>query len=218
MPEIKEMWVRSLGWGHPLEEGVATHSSIVAWRIPWTEEPGRLQSMESQRVRHDWSDLACMHSISTVNISISISQFILLPSFTPWWPYICSLGLCLYFCFVKMITLFFSESTLYALIYSICFSPTDLLYSIWQSLGQSTIHVSTKDPISFLFNGWVTFCCIYVPHFLYHSYFFKLLPQLKVCLPGSLNLRSWYLCALIPLWEHHPRARPPSYLHLLRGK
>ena len=47
------MWVQSLGREDPLEEGVATHSSILAWKILWTEEPGRLQSMESQRVRHD---------------------------------------------------------------------------------------------------------------------------------------------------------------------
>ena len=42
---------------------MATHSSILAWRIPWSEEPGGLQSMELQRVRHDWSDLACMHAV-----------------------------------------------------------------------------------------------------------------------------------------------------------
>ena len=47
-----ETWVRSLGWEDPLEKGKATHSSILAWRIPWTEEPGRLQSMGSQRVKH----------------------------------------------------------------------------------------------------------------------------------------------------------------------
>ena len=46
-------WVRSLGWEDPLEEGMTTHSSILAWRIPWTEEPGRLPSMGSQRVGHD---------------------------------------------------------------------------------------------------------------------------------------------------------------------
>ena len=45
--------VRSLGWEDPLEKGMATHSSILAWRIPWAEEPGRLQSQGSQRVRHD---------------------------------------------------------------------------------------------------------------------------------------------------------------------
>ena len=48
------MWVQSLGWKDPLEEGMATYSGIFAWRIPWTEEPGRLQSMGSQRIRHDW--------------------------------------------------------------------------------------------------------------------------------------------------------------------
>ena len=47
------MWVQSLGQEDPLEEGMATHSSILAWRIPWTEGPGGQQSMGSQRVRHD---------------------------------------------------------------------------------------------------------------------------------------------------------------------
>ena len=50
--DIREM-VQSLGQEDPLEEGMATHSSILAWRIPWTEEPGGLQSMKLQRVRHD---------------------------------------------------------------------------------------------------------------------------------------------------------------------
>ena len=47
------MQVQSLGWDDPLEEELATHSSILAWRIPWTEEPGGLPSIGSQRVRHD---------------------------------------------------------------------------------------------------------------------------------------------------------------------
>ena len=50
---MQETWVQSLGQEDPLEEEMATHSSILAWRIPWTEEPGGLQSMVSQRVRHD---------------------------------------------------------------------------------------------------------------------------------------------------------------------
>ena len=50
---MQETWVQSLGWEDLLEEGVATHSSILAWRIPWMEEPGRLQSMGSLRVGHD---------------------------------------------------------------------------------------------------------------------------------------------------------------------
>jgi len=49
----RQMWVLSLGQEAPLEKGIATHSSILAWRIPWTEEPGGLQSMGSQRVGHD---------------------------------------------------------------------------------------------------------------------------------------------------------------------
>ena len=50
------MWVRSLGQEDPLDEGVATHSSILAWRIPWTEEPGGLQSIGLQRVGYDGRD------------------------------------------------------------------------------------------------------------------------------------------------------------------
>ena len=53
LPAMWETWVQSLGWEDPLEKGKATLSSIHAWKIPWTEEPGRLQSMGSQRVRHD---------------------------------------------------------------------------------------------------------------------------------------------------------------------
>ena len=53
LPEMQDTWVQSLGWEDPLEEGVATHSSILAWRIPWTEELGGLQSMGSQRVGHN---------------------------------------------------------------------------------------------------------------------------------------------------------------------
>ena len=53
LPTMQETWVRSLGWEDALEKGKATHSSILAWRIPWTEEPDGLQSMGSQRVRHD---------------------------------------------------------------------------------------------------------------------------------------------------------------------
>ena len=50
---MRETWVRSLGWEDPLEKEMAIHSSTIAWKIPWTEAPGRLQSMGSQRVGHD---------------------------------------------------------------------------------------------------------------------------------------------------------------------
>ena len=55
LPPMWETCVWSLGWEDPLEKEMATHSSILAWRIPWLEEPDRLQSMGSQRVGHDWA-------------------------------------------------------------------------------------------------------------------------------------------------------------------
>ena len=55
LPAIQETWVLSLGQENPLEKGMATHSSILVWKIPWTEEPGVLQSMGSQRVGDDWA-------------------------------------------------------------------------------------------------------------------------------------------------------------------
>ena len=53
LPPMQETWVQSLSWENPLEKGMATHSSILAWRIPWTEEPGGLPSMGSHRVGLD---------------------------------------------------------------------------------------------------------------------------------------------------------------------
>ena len=55
LPAIWETWVQSLSWEAPLEKEMATHSSILAWRIPWREEPSRLQSTGSQRVGHNWA-------------------------------------------------------------------------------------------------------------------------------------------------------------------
>ena len=53
LPTMRETWVRTLGQEDPLEKEMAPHSSTLAWKIPWTEEPGRLQSMGSQRIGHD---------------------------------------------------------------------------------------------------------------------------------------------------------------------
>ena len=64
LPTMQETLVQSLGWEDPLEKEMATHSSTLAWRIPWREEPGRLQSMGSQRVGHDWA----------TSLSLSLSQ------------------------------------------------------------------------------------------------------------------------------------------------
>ena len=64
-----ETWVQSLGWEDVLEKEMATHSSILAWKIPWMEEPGRLQSMGSQRVGHDWET-----SLSLFTYAVSLSK------------------------------------------------------------------------------------------------------------------------------------------------
>ena len=61
-PAVQKTWVQSLGWEDPLEEGMATHSSILACRIPWTGEPGGLQPVGLQRVGHNWNDLAPTHN------------------------------------------------------------------------------------------------------------------------------------------------------------
>ena len=60
LPAVKETWVQSLDWEDPLEKEIAAHSSILVWEIPWTEEPDELQSMGSQRGRHEFAtELTC---------------------------------------------------------------------------------------------------------------------------------------------------------------
>ena len=69
LPAIWETWVQSLGQEDPLEKKMATHSSTVAWKIPWTEEPGRLQSMGLQRVGHDWATSLHFHFLTVGPLS-----------------------------------------------------------------------------------------------------------------------------------------------------
>ena len=71
-PAMRETWVQSLGWEDPLEKGTATQSSIPAWRIPWTEEPGRLQSMGSQRGGHEESDTTERLSRSPCSVELTV--------------------------------------------------------------------------------------------------------------------------------------------------
>ena len=65
LPTMPETWIQSLGWEDPLEKKMTTHSSILAWKIPWTKEPGRLQSMGSQRVKTRLSDFTFTFTIDT---------------------------------------------------------------------------------------------------------------------------------------------------------
>ena len=62
LPAMRETWVRFLGWEDPLEKGTATHFSILAWKIPRTEEPRELQSIGSQKVGHDGAIFPPLHS------------------------------------------------------------------------------------------------------------------------------------------------------------
>ena len=70
----QETWVRSLCWEDPLEKEMATHSSTLAWRIPWTEEPGGLQSTGSQRVGHDWATSLTHSFLNCENSWISLEN------------------------------------------------------------------------------------------------------------------------------------------------
>ena len=74
IPAMWETWVRFLGWEDPLEKGKATHSSILAWRIPWTEEPGGLQSVGSQRVRHNWATFIFIFLPNNEDFSLNIKH------------------------------------------------------------------------------------------------------------------------------------------------
>ena len=77
LPGMRETWVRSLGREDPLQKEMATHSSTLTWRIPWREEPGRLQSMGSQRVGHDWATSLSL-SLSPHLVGILAPQYFFL--------------------------------------------------------------------------------------------------------------------------------------------
>ena len=91
LPAMQETWVWSLGLEDPLKEEMATHSSILAWRIPWTEEPGRLQSIGSQRAGYDWASnsfLPFCLPLPTFSSKTMQPSFLDLQAFSlyVWWP------------------------------------------------------------------------------------------------------------------------------------
>ena len=71
---MQETWVRSLGRKDPLEKEMTIHSSTIAWKIPWTEEPGRLQSMGSQRVGHDWATWSSLRSLQAKSLCLLLAS------------------------------------------------------------------------------------------------------------------------------------------------
>ena len=79
------MWVWPLGWGDLLEKGMATHSSINAWRIPWTEEPSGLQSIGWQRVRHNWSNLHASALLLWFGPWLQYNNFVFRDWVIGWW-------------------------------------------------------------------------------------------------------------------------------------
>ena len=92
MQETQEMQVQSLGWEDPLEEEMETHSSILDQKIPWREEPGGLQSMGLQRVRHDWAKIPTnighipiVHTTSDAILSVLMYQFNEFPQQSNFW-------------------------------------------------------------------------------------------------------------------------------------
>ena len=76
LPAMWETRVQSLGWEDPLEKGMDTHSSTLAWRIPWTEELGGLQSLGSQRIEHDRSDFTHLGSQMLIQTTEELKQSI----------------------------------------------------------------------------------------------------------------------------------------------
>ena len=102
---LTTMWetqVRSLGWEDPLEKEMATHSNILAWKIPWTEEHGRLQSMGSQRVGHDWATSLHLHCWMQFFLYNSINIFS--SSWLKYSPYHSLLVFSLFLCFNSLIS------------------------------------------------------------------------------------------------------------------
>ena len=81
LPAMQETWVWSLGQEDPLEKEMTTHSNILAWKIPWTEEPGRLKSMGSQRIWHDWVYM-CTHTTDLLVSTLQLKGTILHTSVT----------------------------------------------------------------------------------------------------------------------------------------
>ena len=141
LPAMWETWVRSLGWEDPLEKEMATHSSILAWRIPWMEEPGGLQFMGLQRVGHNW----------VTSLTHSLTH-----SLNPFWVNFCEgYRVCVYF-FCPFFSFFlhvmpdfitwFVEKTLFSHLVYFCFFVTiSWLYlcgSVSNSLFCSTNHLS----------------------------------------------------------------------------
>ena len=171
----------------PWEKGMAIHSSILAWRITWTEEPGRLQSIGLDRIGHAWSDLAHTHTLWNDHHDWSSTHLPLYKAITTYsWPYslCCVLDTCGYF-FKNYIT-----GALHVLLPFTCFAHSSLL--LWQ------------EPVCSLSMNLFSFCLFnfYTPHVseMMHLSFsvwlilFSIIPSRSICV-----VKKWQ-DRLPPLW------------------
>ena len=101
LPAIQKTWVWPLGWEDPLEKGMATHSSILAWRNPWTEEPGRLQSMGSQRVKHEQMKGAddVLKWVKIPALVLNVETWWIIPAFWSVFPFVKQIERCTAECY-----------------------------------------------------------------------------------------------------------------------
>ena len=168
---MKETRVRSLGWEDPLGEEMATHSSILAQRIPKTVEPGDLQSMGSQRVGHDW---ATAHAYP-----LKINSPFLFPS-SPWQPpFYC---LCLWF----WLFYFMQVEP-----YNISLFMAGLCHLAKSFSGFIHFVTYVRILLTLLFKDCIIFLCIYIPHFIYPffcEWMLVLFHILSIVNDASMNL------------------------------
>ena len=145
MPAMRETWVRSLGREDPLEEGMATHSSILAWRIPWTEEPGGLQSTGSKRVGHNWATSLSLSFQDTHSLTIQSSWSVLkvyrkIKTFATLVPSLYSEGhSCLVFAS-------FSWEPLFSTLSSYVFPHPQVLRHVLPGFGNSVLQMKWSKP------------------------------------------------------------------------
>ena len=179
------LWVQTLGQEDPLEEEMAVHSSILAWEIPWTEEPGRLQSMGSQRVRHDLAteQVHCFYSVITLQMSPSSDFFILVIVhfsflFSIWFfsLYFFAAVFCLFICFKGNHNCFlkhFYDCSLQSMSDNSNIWCTSVLASFLFLLIQLVIFLAVSIIGDFLLHPGHLGCCVRKFQVLFKSFYFS---------------------------------------------
>ena len=185
-----EIPVQSLGWEDPLEKGMATHSNVLAWRIPWTVEPGGLKSVDSQRVGHNWTDLIHTHTHTHTHTRVSISPSSLFSLWMLVYPGLHFGASCL--CLHIILEITYGMRVLISLATSNLFRPfhsvkwnTGLLAVSAKILSYSTFYLGNYIQI---FGKIISRC--WAAHYYFHcSYLgqgqWYVIPTFIACLPAS---------------------------------